>query len=384
MTRDAAAIGAGLDPTRTARSIRPGERIHVVGAAGAGASAAALLASAAGAIVTACDAGGPSPYTAAFAAAGLVLEPRHDPAHVRTTPPPDRLAVTKALTAIDPDHPELRAARELGIAVEPWQQVIADAAADTTLVAVAGTHGKSTTAGWLVHVLIEAGLDPSAFVGALLPPPTGGAGSDRPNRRGDRLRRRGGRVRGQLRCLPAGGRRPHLGGVGSPGRLRRRGGRPGCVRAVAVVDAGRRRDRGQSRGHRCPIRPRRGGRSSATHRWHIRRRRRRQGGGGRRPGRSHRRRRCAGHHARGARHGRRTWHRQRRARPRPAADRRAAQRRERAGGHRRRPRAARPDRGHRPRPRDIPPVSAAGSSARATPLGSSSTTTTATTRPPSA
>ncbi len=177
MTRDAAAIGAGLDPTRTARSIRPGERIHVVGAAGAGASAAALLASAAGAIVTACDAGGPSPYTAAFAAAGLVLEPRHDPAHVRTTPPPDRLAVTKALTAIDPDHPELRAARELGIAVEPWQQVIADAAADTTLVAVAGTHGKSTTAGWLVHVLIEAGLDPSAFVGALLPPPTGGAGA---------------------------------------------------------------------------------------------------------------------------------------------------------------------------------------------------------------
>ena len=66
MSRDAAAIGAGLDPVRAARPIRPGERIHVVGASGAGASAAALLAHAAGAVITACDSGGPSPYTAAL------------------------------------------------------------------------------------------------------------------------------------------------------------------------------------------------------------------------------------------------------------------------------------------------------------------------------
>ena len=38
-----------------------------------------------------------------------------------------------------------------------------------TLVGVAGTHGKSTTSGWLVHLLVAAGADPSAFVGALLP-----------------------------------------------------------------------------------------------------------------------------------------------------------------------------------------------------------------------
>jgi UDP-N-acetylmuramate--alanine ligase len=176
VTREAAAIGAGLDPVRPARPIRAGERIHVVGAAGAGASAAVLLASADGAVVSGCDPGGPSPYTEGFARAGVVLAGRHDPAHVTTPPTPDRLAVTKALTAIDPDHPELRAARDLGVPVEPWQQVIADAAAGRTLVGVAGTHGKSTTAGWLVHVLVEAGDDPSAFVGALLPPAlTGGA-----------------------------------------------------------------------------------------------------------------------------------------------------------------------------------------------------------------
>jgi UDP-N-acetylmuramate-alanine ligase len=82
--------------------------------------------------------------------------------------------VTKALTAIDPDHPELAAARAAGIPVESWQQVIADAAVGRRLIGIAGTHGKSTTAGWLVHVLTAAGMDPCAFVGALLPPAIAG------------------------------------------------------------------------------------------------------------------------------------------------------------------------------------------------------------------
>ena len=169
MTRDAASIGAGLAPARPARAIGPAERIHVIGAAGAGASAAALLAHHAGATVSGCDVGGPSPYSPALEAAGIRVAWAHDAAHVLDDPRPTRLAVTKALTAIDPDHPELRAARSIGIVPEPWQQVVADAAAGRRLVAVAGTHGKSTTSGWLVHVLVTAGHDPSAFVGALLP-----------------------------------------------------------------------------------------------------------------------------------------------------------------------------------------------------------------------
>jgi UDP-N-acetylmuramate--alanine ligase len=169
VTRDAAAIGAGLAPARSARPIRAGERIHVVGAAGAGASAAALLALHAGGAPTGCDKGGSSPYTPALESAGIALAWKHDPAHVTGDPAPDRLAVTKALTAIQPDHPELMAAVERGIPVEPWQQVVADAAVGRRLVAVTGTHGKSTTAGWLVHLLVAAGRDPSACVGALLP-----------------------------------------------------------------------------------------------------------------------------------------------------------------------------------------------------------------------
>ncbi len=169
MTTSGARIGAGLAPARGARPIISGERIHVIGAAGAGASAAALLALHAGAIVSGCDTGVPSPYTPALEAAGIVIAPEHAATHVTASPQPDRVAVTKALTAIDPDHPELAAARAAGIAPESWQQLVADAAFGRTLVGVAGTHGKSTTAGWLLHVLVAADADPSAFVGAVLP-----------------------------------------------------------------------------------------------------------------------------------------------------------------------------------------------------------------------
>ena len=167
-TRALGELGGRLAPARESRPIRPGERVHVLGIAGAGASAAALHAKAAGAVVTGCDPGGPSPYTQALEAVGIAIEWRHDPAHIAAVRP-DRLSVTKALTAISPDHPELLAAASAGVVLEPWQQLVADAAHGRTLIAVAGTHGKSTTAGWLTWVLAEIGLDPSAFVGALLP-----------------------------------------------------------------------------------------------------------------------------------------------------------------------------------------------------------------------
>ena len=62
----------------------------------------------------------------------------HDPAHVTGSRPPERLAVTKALTAIDPDNAELAAARAAGVPVEPWQQVVADAAAGRVLIGGGG------------------------------------------------------------------------------------------------------------------------------------------------------------------------------------------------------------------------------------------------------
>lgn len=175
MIRGAADVAQGLAPARAARPIAPGERIHVIGAAGAGASAAALLAHAAGGAPDGCDPGAPSQYTAALEARGIDIATEHSASHV-TSGRPARLAVTKALTSVQPDHPELTAARAAGVPVEAWQQAVADAAASHggRLVAVAGTHGKSTSAGWLVHLLVAAGRDPGAFVGALLPPALAG------------------------------------------------------------------------------------------------------------------------------------------------------------------------------------------------------------------
>ena len=182
--RDKSEIGAGLAPARSSRRIVPGERIHIVGAQGAGASAAALLAAWAGADVDGCDPGGASQYTPALDAVGVRVAPAHDASHVLGPRRPARMAVTKALTAVDPDNPELRAARDAGVPLEPWQQVVADAAHGRLLAAVAGTHGKSTTAGWLVHTLVGLGADPGAFVGALLPAAETGIGVAATARRG--------------------------------------------------------------------------------------------------------------------------------------------------------------------------------------------------------
>jgi UDP-N-acetylmuramate--alanine ligase len=183
VTRLPADVGRGLAPARRARAIEAGERVHVIGGAGAGASAAAILAARAGALVTACDRSTDSPYVPAVEAAGVAVLEGHDASHVvttgdgGTTARVDRVAVTKALTSIDPDHAELAAARVAGIPLEPWQQVVADAAVSHggRLVGVAGTHGKSTSSGWLVELLWRAGRDPSAFVGALLPAAVSGA-----------------------------------------------------------------------------------------------------------------------------------------------------------------------------------------------------------------
>jgi UDP-N-acetylmuramate--alanine ligase len=173
MTRTAEEIAQGLETPRPGRPIPPGERVHVLGIGGSAAASAALLAHAAGARVDGCDTGGASPYTPELDAAGIVVLRGHDAAHVvadgRATA--DVCAVTKAITSVAPDLPELAAAAGAGIHLVSCQQLIADAAATRGLrmIGIGGTHGKSTTSGWVAHLLADAGRDPNAFVGALMP-----------------------------------------------------------------------------------------------------------------------------------------------------------------------------------------------------------------------
>jgi UDP-N-acetylmuramate--alanine ligase len=145
--------------------VRPGERIHVIGIAGAGAAGTALLAAHAEAQVDGCDAAGPSAYTEPLTELGVSVATGHDPAHLEGV---DRVAVSAALR-LQPDLPELIAARD--IPVVPWQVILGELMGERSRlgVAVAGTHGKSTATALLGHLLVDAGRDPTVEVGALVP-----------------------------------------------------------------------------------------------------------------------------------------------------------------------------------------------------------------------
>jgi len=146
--------------------VRPGERIHLIGIAGSGAAGTAVLLQHAGAIVDGCDLDAPSPYTPPLDAAGIRYAIGHDPAHLTGA---DRVAITPALRAV-PDHAELRAAEAAEIPIVTWQALLGELMAEQGRIglAVAGTHGKSTTTALLGHLLTVAGLDPTVEVGALV------------------------------------------------------------------------------------------------------------------------------------------------------------------------------------------------------------------------
>ena len=69
-------------------------------------------------------------------------------------------------TAIRSDNPELQAARERGLPIMHRSELLGKLLVGKDGIAVAGTHGKSTTSGMIATILTEAGLDPTAIVGA--------------------------------------------------------------------------------------------------------------------------------------------------------------------------------------------------------------------------
>src|SRR4051812_20811167 len=132
--------------------------IHFVGIAGAGMSALAELFALRGVSVTGCD---QHPENAPdLAARGIPVATGHAPSHVTSA---RALVVTSAMPK---DHPELVRARELGLPVVRRAEALGEATAGTTLVGIAGTHGKSTTTVMTTEVLAAGGLDPTGYVGA--------------------------------------------------------------------------------------------------------------------------------------------------------------------------------------------------------------------------
>ena len=134
-----------------------------MGVAGAGMSALALLARRRGVMVTGCDRDPDGPGGAASTAdvrrAGGVVLRGHDPAHL------DGARALVVTAAVPPDHPELERARALGIPIVRRADALAAAIAPGRVVAVAGTHGKTTTTAMTTEALAAAGLDPTGIAG---------------------------------------------------------------------------------------------------------------------------------------------------------------------------------------------------------------------------
>jgi len=131
--------------------------VHFMGIGGAGMSALALLAARRGVKVSGCDT---DPAGASdVAALGATVVAGHDPAHVAGA----RAVVATA--AIPADHPELAAARAAGIPVVPRKRALADLVNPGQVVALSGTHGKTTTTVMATEALAAAGLDPTGLAG---------------------------------------------------------------------------------------------------------------------------------------------------------------------------------------------------------------------------
>jgi len=139
-----------------------GRRLHFVGIGGAGMSGLALVCDRLGAQVTGSDRA-ESSYLRRLRAAGL--EPRigHD---ADAVPNGAEVVVSSAVAG---DNPELERARERGLRLMHRGELLAELCGERRLVAVAGTHGKTTTAGMIVHTLRALGADPAFLLGGELP-----------------------------------------------------------------------------------------------------------------------------------------------------------------------------------------------------------------------
>jgi UDP-N-acetylmuramate--alanine ligase len=139
-----------------------GRRMHFVGVGGAGMSAYARAAHTLGAEVSGSD-GADSPYLRRLAADG-VLEARVG--HRAGNVPRGEGVELFYSSAVTPENVERRAARERGIAERPRAGLLGELSAMRRTIAVAGTHGKTTTASMIAHALRAAGMRPGWLVGA--------------------------------------------------------------------------------------------------------------------------------------------------------------------------------------------------------------------------
>jgi len=136
--------------------------IHFVGIGGAGLSALARVMLGRGARVSGSDSAA-SAVTDALARAGAQIFIGHAAEHIAGA---DTLVITSAAAA---DNPEIVAAHLQNIPILKRREFLREVTAGYDVIAVAGSHGKTTTTALLASILSAAGLDPTVVMGGILP-----------------------------------------------------------------------------------------------------------------------------------------------------------------------------------------------------------------------
>ena len=137
------------------------KRVHFVGIGGAGMSGIAEVLATQGYQVSGSDLAA-SRVTARLAGLGIAIAIGHAPANVAGA---DAVVVSTAVAA---DNAEVVAARDKGIPIVPRALMLAELMRLKQGIAVAGTHGKTTTTSLIASVLAEGGLDPTFVIGGRL------------------------------------------------------------------------------------------------------------------------------------------------------------------------------------------------------------------------
>ena len=141
--------------------LRTIKQVHFVGIGGIGMSALAQLFEKAGKIVSGSDREA-SPLTKLLSEKHILIFISHDAAHV-----PAGTELIVYTDAVPADNVERVRGRERGIPEISYAQALGAATRDYTLIAVSGSHGKTTTTAMIVDVLEAGGLDPTAVIGSL-------------------------------------------------------------------------------------------------------------------------------------------------------------------------------------------------------------------------